>query len=100
MTREEALKWFKDHAIIDETKDGQAHEWAIKALSEQTGWIPCSERLPDVGQDVIFCDEKWTEEGCLRADGDWWQFRWSTVRGKEEVTAWMPLPDPWKGGAE
>lgn len=36
MTREEALKWFKDHTIIDETKDGQAHEWAIKALSEQT----------------------------------------------------------------
>ena len=66
--------------------------------SAEAEWIPCSERLPNVGEDVLFCDSKWTEEGCLRADGDWWQFRWSTVMPKEKVTAWMPLPKPYKGG--
>lgn len=71
---------------------------SIPTIEAEQRWIPCSERLPDVGRDVIFCDAEWAEEGCLRADGDWWQFRWSTVMPKEKVLAWMPLPKPYKGG--
>ena len=70
---------------------------ALSALpSAEADWIPCSERLPNVGEDVLFCDSEWTQEGCVMEDGDWWQFRWSTVRKKEDVTAWMPLPKPYR----
>lgn len=71
-----------------------------EVVSVEADWIPCSERLPNVGKDVLFCDSNWTEEGCLRADGDWWQFRWSTVMPKERVTAWMPLPMPYREDGE
>lgn len=67
-------------------------------IEPEQRWIPCSERLPQVGEDVLFsvCD-MFVAEGCLRDDGNWWQFRWDTVQLKEHVTAWMPLPDVWKG---
>jgi hypothetical protein len=70
----------------------------IDKKSAEAEWIPCSKRLPNVGEDVLFCDSEWTEEGWLMANGDWWQLRWSTVVPKKEVTAWMPLPKPYKGG--
>lgn len=63
-------------------------------------WIPVSERLPNVGQDVLFCDDKFTQEGYLMKDGNWLQFRWSTVQGKRKVTAWMPLPKPYREDGE
>lgn len=92
-------------ALIDALDKGLWGKVYDKALAEAiiadaptiTQWIPCSERLPDIGADVLFCDDKWTEEGCLRADGDWCQFRWSTVLPKEKVVAWMPLPTPYEG---
>ncbi len=60
-------------------------------------WIPCSERLPEVGQDVLFSvQDLFVSEGCLRDDGDWSQFRWQAIQKKEAVTAWMPLPEPYR----
>ena len=65
---------------------------------EPQQWIPCSERLPKVGQDVLFSvQDLFVSEGCLRDDGDWSQFRWQAIQKKEAVTAWMPLPEPWRG---
>lgn len=61
-------------------------------------WIPCSERLPEVGQDILFSvGDLYVSEGCLRADGDWSQFRWQAIQKKDSVKAWMPLPEPWRG---
>lgn len=61
-------------------------------------WIPCSERLPEVGQDILMSvGGMYTAEGCLREDGDWAQFRWNAIQRKDMVIAWMPLPEPYKG---
>ena len=65
----------------------------------QGEWIPCSERLPkkdgryqvtrhDDVTNTEFIDILWYEENL------WWN-RHST--GDYAVTAWMPLPKPWKG---
>lgn len=83
--------------VMDSEKIIEAYNLAIKLLSEQR-WIPCSERLPEVGQDVLFSvRDLFVSEGCLRDDGDWSQFRWQAIQKKEAVTAWMSMPDPWGG---
>ena len=97
MTKEEAIQYLVRRRTYSNygSTFSEALDRAIESLSAQTEWIPVSERLPKVGQDVLFCDGEWTEEGYLIENGDWFQFRWSAVRHKEEVTAWMPLPKPY-----
>lgn len=64
-------------------------------------WIPCSERLPDMGFSVLVSVENeyfpYVAEALLEMDGTWTQFRWSAKLKAEDVIAWMPLPEPWKG---
>jgi hypothetical protein len=63
-------------------------------------WIPTSVRLPNVGEDVLFSvADMYVAEGCLREDGDWFQFRWSAIRKANEVIAWSPLPKPYTADA-
>lgn len=65
-------------------------------IEERNRWIPCSERLPEVGQDILMSvGGMYTAEGCLREDGDWCQFRWNSLLRKDMVGAWMPLPEPY-----
>ena len=60
-------------------------------------WIPVGERLPDVGENVLVCDARedyvyiWENFG----DGLWFgdEIIWET----EDITHWMPLPEPPKG---
>ena len=71
-------------------------------IVEPQKWIPCSERLPVVGRSVLLSIGKgtFTAEGCLKDDGNWCQFRGSNIWADYYVDAWMPLPEPWKGGEE
>lgn len=69
-------------------------------ISEQR-WIPCSERLPEIGQSVLLSvGGMYSAEGCLREDGDWAQFRWDAIQRKDMVGAWKPLPEPYKGDGD
>ncbi len=68
----------------------------FQAEQPEQRWIPCSERLPEVGRSVLLSVNIFTAEGCLRDDGDWAQFRWTTKLRKDMVGAWMPLPSPYK----
>ena len=64
-------------------------------------WIPCSERLPEVGEDVLFSVSGiYAAEGCLREDGNWAQFRWDGIQHKNMVDAWVQLPEPYKEAEE
>lgn len=56
-------------------------------------WIPCSERLPEkAGRYLVTC-EKW---GAWEVDWNIWTDNkiWLWEQG---VSAWMPLPEPYKG---
>ena len=64
------------------------------------GWIPCSEKLPDVRQDVLVTVKYtgfmgmhgyWIKTGHMEAENDWC----GDCAGGE-VIAWQPLPKPFK----
>lgn len=62
---------------------------------KQSKWIPVSEKLPEIGQ-YILCslikakDVKHRVIICEYKREVWWSY----------VTAWMPLPEPYKGESE
>ena len=76
----------------------------IKQEAEQynNGWIPCTEKLPDVRQDVLVTVKYtgfmgmhgyWIKTGHMEAENDWW----GDCAGGE-VIAWQPLPKPFQKG--
>lgn len=77
--------------------DGQyveALDMAIKAL-EQTKWIPVSERLPEVdGRYLTTCSKigKWEVDWNI-----WYNEPKPSWLWEQGVTAWMPLPEPYRG---
>ena len=110
MTREEAINligWLKSKTNRDD--DLEAIDMAIEALSAER-WIPCSERLPKAEdmyqppEQRYLCQlEAYGErkfcvlsrlKGAVSPFWDWY----GVAIHDSEVTAWMPLPEPYKGG--
>ena len=76
----------------------------VKQEAEQynNGWIPCTEKLPDVRQDVLVTVKYtgfmgmhgyWIKTGHMEAENDWW----GDCAGGE-VIAWQPLLKPFQKG--
>lgn len=66
---------------------------------ERNQWIPVSEILPIVGEDVLLCDlDGDIFIGYLHLDGGW-GFDVSGNKIKN-IMAWMPLPKPYKTESE
>lgn len=64
-------------------------------------WIPCSERLPERADNVIICYK--AGDYTLVSTGRYlYKFKmwYVDVVGdlRDGVTAWMPLPEPYRGG--
>lgn len=102
MTPNEAINHLQTHSTTNgsgmttDKQHEEAKRIAIEAL-EQRMWIPVSERLPkpridvwcysDMGQMVGYYEEHvktWYGRDCLEL----------------MVTAWMPLPEPYKAESE
>ena len=60
-------------------------------------WIPCSERLPKRCNYYIVTDFGKVDEAYYDSDSRW--FSWDGNKLKD-VTAWMPLPEPYKEGQD
>lgn len=73
----------------------------LPSAQPEQHWIPCSERLPIARQSVILSTKEWTGEGCYWETTEhhviWKGYRWNATYWDDEVIAWMPLPEPWKG---
>ena len=76
---------------IPDEKLQEAAEIAMKgiiAAQPQPNWIPCSERLPEEGTEVLTYnhDDDYAINHII--DGEEWFF--------DGAVAWMPLPEPYK----
>ena len=54
-------------------------------------WVPCKERLPEKDGEYLTTTEDGLCDVESYGDGEWFY---------DDVVAWAPLPEPWKGNAD
>ena len=121
ISRQAAIEAFKKELTIGESKGNYvticsavSYEGAkqiLESLSSAQQWIPCSERPPEADGEYLV-----TVEGYLEGEhvlvlnygtpllpmnvGEGRAWYLSDIEGDfyyDGVTAWMPLPEPWRG---
>lgn len=92
--------------LIVNGEDGSKVEFIKKGEENpEPQWIPCSERLPNSQETVVVSvrDETgdtrydYTSCGWVTTDKEYWII---DDEINNYVIAWMPLPEPWKGGED
>lgn len=91
-------------AFYTATADGDKAEWGISIINSlppaqpEHRWIPVTERLPDLWDERYLVSLAWGGVGTMeyKSTGFHNYGSFSPVP-IETVTAWMPLPEPWKG---
>ena len=76
-----------------------------KPKTERSGWIPVTERLPEVGSEVLVCFDFKGKRSVYIAnfygDGEFHglddEYLTSEGRKYRKAVAWQPLPDPYDG---
>ena len=82
-------------------------DWAdaiptIKSLPSSepnTEWIPCSERLPEIHDEVLVTAHGEVSIAWLYLDGEWRSNDMPQQMFKD-IIAWMPLPEPYREDGE
>ena len=88
-----------DNGVPDFMEKYRALHMAIDAL--QDDWIPVSERLPEKNGNYIVSLEDAVDTYARFFNGKWFMPLFGSIAreyGEYEVIAWMPLPEPYKGG--
>ena len=63
-------------------------------IQPEQWWVPCSERLPEKNCRCLTTNEAW---GSFEVDWNAWiDGQW--LYPNEKPIAWMPLPEPYRGG--
>ena len=76
---------------LDEIED-------LPSAQPEQRWIPCSERLPKIRQWVLCqCRAGIIDVLRLTDDGCWYR-KSNEIYMSGFVLAWMPLPEPYRGG--
>ena len=85
-------------AIVKATSYGDALDAVREAPNiEIPAWIPCSERLPSIGEKVLVSTKKTCFVQVFKgiySDPTRWLWEHNSIK---KIDAWMPLPEAWKG---
>lgn len=101
--------------FINTDRFDKANQIILDALSAEAEWIPCSERLPEIAcRCLVTLSNNIVAVGTLHSEGEYeddfgyivnWGKRWHLEPAsmmiayhEDSVIAWMPLPEPYKGG--
>ena len=99
ISRQDVLNWLNDEwdGMVLSVFDGIRN---FPSAQQEPQWIPCSERLPSEGENVLLCNTlfgnvaigkliRYNTSCCWEVD------HWDC--DIEDWQAWMPLPEPWRG---
>lgn len=125
VSRKEVINMLHNHAFdyatstkisaLLKTMRGEVDRMPSVTPAEKVGrWVPCEKRLPDKLQDVLitFYDAEGeydvaymrkTFNASYKAQGsenEWVSSMGETTYADYEVSAWMPLPEPYKAESE
>lgn len=71
----------------------------LHKIPNEHQWIPCSERLPAYGEDVLISIGGYCNVGHIVPVNEEEQYNWyfsGWYHFPKDVDAWMPLPEPYK----
>ena len=94
----EAVSWSVADKIGEER---ERLEERVSELEERLEWIPCSERLPKHGDDVLVTYSDGEVSIVMGARSKYWM-KWGAMENSNLILpiAWMPLPKPYKGDSK
>lgn len=86
-----------DSLLTGDSDECKEQKSKLESAEAVQGWIPCSERLPDVDVEVLATVD-WSDVriAWLKKGGTWETDEY--ILESDEILAWMPLPKPYKGG--
>ena len=92
------VEWANTNPLLDHGKTAVELIKNAPTIEPEQRWIPCSERVPDT-TDFVLTINIVSQCGVYRFDGDCW-LDYDGLFVNEGIRAWMPLPEPYKGGSE
>lgn len=104
------LAYGHSHPVVTEAVCIARAVWA-EAMRAREGWVTCSERMPDVGEQVLVWLAESPGQGCSHLSFDCWDEQhespvswssatipvglgWDSGTDWYGITHWMPLPEP------
>lgn len=100
---DEWIKAFRENGHKESAADARLIQNGIIQLPSaqpEPQWIPCSERLPAYGEDVLISIGGYCDVGHIVSVNEEERYNWyfsGWYHLPNDVDAWMPLPEPWEG---
>lgn len=93
----QAADAIEELTAIAESYKRSMEAWADEAARAQSRWIPVTERLPEMHEEVLVCNKYYGETALGYStvavwDGSDWICTWDMESRLHCITHWMPLP--------